>query len=347
MATIANFPIFKHLRAEPTMHVLHYRKGRLMEDGPGLAFWFRPINTAAAEVPLDDRDLAFLFHVRTADFQEVTVQGAITFRVVDPIRLARRIDFTVELTHGNWQLTPLEQMGDLLTQLAQQFVIDDLARRDLKTVLADGVQPIRERIAAGLAAEPTLPDLGLEVAAVRVAAVTPTAELEKALQQPTREAIQQKADEATFARRALAVEKERAIAENEVENRIELARREEQLVAQEGTNARRREEETAAAGKIAAVAADERERIAAQREADTIDLVQGAELRAERERAEIQAAVPAETLLALALRELAGQLGQVEHLAITPELLTPRVQRATAAAAANGNGTAQAAGAEG
>ena len=123
-------------------------------------------------------------------------------------------------------------------QLAQQFVIDELVKRDVRTILADGVAPIRAHIAAGLAAEPALQDLGIEVVAVRVAAVAPTSELEKALQQPTREAIQQNADEATFRRRALAVEKERAIAENELQNRIELARREEELVAREGANAR-------------------------------------------------------------------------------------------------------------
>ena len=54
---------------------------------------------------------------------------------------------------------------------------------------------------------------------------------------------------------------------------------------------------------------------------------EAARLRAERERAEIQAAVPAEVLLALALRELAGQIGNVEHLAITPDLLTPLLTR--------------------
>ncbi len=35
-----------------------------------------------------------------------------------------------------------------------------------------------------------------------------------------------------------------------------------------------------------------------------------------------------QVLLALALQEMAGQLGQVEHLAVTPELLTPLLQRA-------------------
>src|SRR5512133_3668273 len=83
MADIARYPLIRHLRDEPTAHVLRYRRGRLVADGPGLAFWFRPINTAVAEVPVDDRELPYLFHVRSADFQELTVQGAISFRVAD------------------------------------------------------------------------------------------------------------------------------------------------------------------------------------------------------------------------------------------------------------------------
>lgn len=306
MADITTLPVFRHLRAEPTSHVLQYRRGSLRREGPGLAFWFRAIDTAVAEVPIDDRELPFLFHARSADFQELTVQGAINFRVGEPGRLARRVDFSVDLLTGRWTQAPLEQVGGLLRQLAQQFVIDDFVRVDLRRILADGVAPIRDRIAAGLASEPAVEELGLEVVAVRVAAVTPSADVEKALRQPTREAIQQRADEATFQRRALAVESERGIAENELSNRIELARREEELVGRETTN----------------------ERLRAQAEAERIDLLEAAQLRAERERAELQAALGPQVLLALALRELAGQLGQVEHLAITPELLTPLLQRA-------------------
>ena len=184
--------------------------------------------------------------------------------------------------------------------------------------------PIRAHIAAGLAAEPALEELGIEVVAVRVAAVAPTSELEKALQQPTREAIQQDADKATFQRRALAVEKERAIAENELQNRIELARREEDLVAQEGANARKRAAEHAAAAMVEA-AGRRRARGAGRR-------AQG-EPRSTRSRARSCASTSsarrstprcgADILLALAVRELAGQLGQIEHLTITPDMLTP------------------------
>jgi regulator of protease activity HflC (stomatin/prohibitin superfamily) len=305
MPEISTYLLVRHFRAEPTAYVLRYRRGRLVREGPGPAFWFRPLDAAVAELPVDDRELPFLFHVRSADFQELTVQGAISFRVGDPKRLADRVDFTVDLRSGCWREAPLEQVAALLSQLAQQFVIDELARHGLQQALARGVAPLRERISAGLADEPALPELGLEVVAVRVAAIAPASDVEKALRQPTRETLQQAADEATFARRALAVEKERAIGENELQNRIELARREQQLVEQDGAN----------------------QRLRAQEEADTHELVESARLRVERERAEIQGAMPPAVLLALALRELAGQLGPIDHLTITPDLLAPLLER--------------------
>ncbi len=83
-------------------------------------------------------------------------------------------------------------------------------------------------------------------------ALRPEPEVERALRTPAREQIQQEADRATYERRAVAVERERTIAENELASRIELARREEQLVEQRGTNARREAEEEAAADAVRA-----------------------------------------------------------------------------------------------
>src|SRR4029077_9490843 len=73
--------------------------------------------------------------------------------------------------------------------------------------------------------------------------------------------------EAAFARRALAVEKERAIQDNELQNQIELARREEQLILQRGQNARKTAEEQAEAQRIAAEAAAARLRVKSESEA--------------------------------------------------------------------------------
>src|SRR3712207_2496051 len=134
MATIQRFPLVRHLRSQPTYHVLRYRRGVLRREGPGLAFWFRPANTAVAEVPIDDRELPFLFRVRSADFQELVVQGVITFRVAEPAALARRVDFTLHLETGRWAQAPLEQVAGLLSQLAQLFASTELVKQDVLSI---------------------------------------------------------------------------------------------------------------------------------------------------------------------------------------------------------------------
>lgn len=119
--------------------------------------------------------------------------------------------------------------------------------------------------------------------AVRVVALRPEPEVERALRTPAREQIQQEADRATYERRAVAVERERAIAENELASQIELARREEQLVEQRGTNARREAEENAAADKVRAEAEATRTvRLAEAEAARSVKLAEAEAQRSER-----------------------------------------------------------------
>lgn len=234
------------------MHVRHVRRGRLAHDGTGLSFFFRPLSAVLSEVPVDDRELPLLFHARTADFQDLAVQASVTFRVTDPATACTRIDFSVDPNSGKWRGAPLEQVGGLLTETAQQQVIGLVAASTLASALAEGIGEIRDRILHGLAADSRLAETGITVVGARVIALRPEPDVEKALRTPARELIQTDADRATYERRALAVERERAIAENELRNQIELARQEEHLIAQRGVNARRQATEAAAADEIEA-----------------------------------------------------------------------------------------------
>ena len=321
MAEIRPFAFARHLRAEPSVHVIRFRRGRPVASGRGLAFWFLPLGTSAAEVPMDDRELPFLFHGRTQDFQDATVQGVITYRIADAERAAERVDFSLDLETGLTLEQPLEKLAGLLTDLAQQFAVEWLAQTPIREALAEGVAPVRARIWEGLQADPALASLGLEVVTVRVADIKPVAELDKALQIPVREAIQQEADEATFRRRAEAVEKERAIQENELQNQIELTRREANLIDQRGENERRRVTDEAEAAHIAASAEAERTAIAARAQAESIEAVEQAKVTAERERMEIYRDFPTEQLVGLAAQRLAGTLKRIDHLNVTPDLL--------------------------
>ena len=322
MADITRFLFLRHLRAAPTTHVRHLRNGTVVHEGPGQAFWFRALTAALSEVPIDDREQPLLFHGRTVDFQDVTVQATVTYRVADPALASTRIDFSIDPDRGGWRGTPLEQLGGLLTELAQQHTLDLLARMTLTQALAEGMVAVRERIAAGLAEDPRLAATGLAVVDVRVVAVRAEAELERALRTPTRELVQQEADRATYERRAVAVERERAIAENELQSQIELARREERLVEQRGQNERRRATEAAAAGRIEADAQAERQRLLADAQAAATLAVGTAEADAEAARLAAYRDLEAATLLGLAVKELAGNLPRIGAITVTPDLLT-------------------------
>jgi regulator of protease activity HflC (stomatin/prohibitin superfamily) len=333
MAQIRHYPLVSHVRGQASSQQLYWKGGALLRSGRGLSFFFRALSANIAEVPLDDRDLTFLFHGRTADFQDVTVQGVVTYRVSNAEAVANRIDFSLDLRTGAYLRTPLDQIADRLTQLAQQYVVGLVVTTTLADLLKDGVQRLRAAISEGFAAETALADMGLAIVSVRVSTVQPDAEMDKALQTPTRERIQQSADEATFARRALAVEKERAIAENELQNRIELARRTAQLVDQEGANTRRQAEEAAAAAKIAAEALAERSNLETTSKATAVRAIEGERLAIEKERVAAYGAVSPAVLTALAAREFAGRIGKIEHVNLSPDALSPFLADLAAAGA--------------
>ena len=310
MATIRRFGVLSQLRSEASHYVIRYRNGRPRQSGRGLVFWFRPETASISELPMDDREMTLFVRGRSADFQSVAVQGSIGWHVADPERLAARVDFSLDLRTGRLQGEPVERIEARIAGLANQTVLQFLGQAPVRALLDAGPESLRGQLQAALAAEPSLAEIGVAVVSVRLTNLAPSSELERALQTPTYEALQQKADEATFARRALAVEKERAIAENELATKTELARRESLLIAEEAQNARNR-----------AQARAEAEGIEAGAEAERIRVVEGARAEAERARIAIYRDVAPGTLLGLAAQALAGKLDTIEHVNVTPDLL--------------------------
>lgn len=349
MAQITGVGVVRHLRSDASAFVLQYRKGELVRAGRGLSFVFLTPSASVAEVPADDREMPILFHGRSADFQDVVVQGVVTYRVADPPRLAERVDFTIDLARGTHLRQPLERLQLLLSQLAEQYAWTLVARTPIREILAEGSERIRERIEEGFAAAAPLAEMGLAIVSVRIGSVRPAPDVEKALEAPARERIQQQADEAAFARRALAVEKERAIQENELKNQIELSRRQEELIGQKGQNARRQAQEEAESARIAAEAKASRGRIEAEAdaakrraqaeaeahgtrvrgeaEAAALDLAEKVRVAAERGRMDAYRDVPPAVLYALAAQAFATKLEKVEHLNLGEGTLGPALER--------------------
>jgi regulator of protease activity HflC (stomatin/prohibitin superfamily) len=292
-----------------------------------LSLWFAPLSASIAEVPVDQREQAFLFHGRSSDFQDVTAQGTLTYRVVNPEAVAERIDFTIDLRSGAYLRDPLEKLASTLANLAQRHAWDYIATTPVRRILSEGQGQIRQCIEQALVNDEHLKTMGLAIVSVAVLSVKPTPDTERAIEAPVREKILQEADEAAFSRRAMAVEKERAIQENELQSRIELAKRNELLIVQEGQNERRQATEQTEAQRIATEGEAQRGRVLGQAQADSLKAVEGTRVDLERERIAIYQQLAPQVVLALAAQQLAGKLEkiEIEHLNVSPDLLASMV----------------------
>lgn len=321
MAQITRYPVMRHFRAEASSEVRVFRHGKTVRAGRGLAFWFDPARVSIAEVPLADRELTFMVRSQSADFQDLAAQGTIIWSVVDVDKLAERVDFAVDLTTGAHLADPQDHINRVLNGLAREFADSYIKKLGVRALLEAGLAPLQAQMTAGFAAEPTLAGMGIRVATVRVAALTPSSELARALQAPTFESLQQKADEAGFNRRALAVEKERAIAENELANQIELASRRASLIEREDANARAEAEGKAAAARIRVEGEAQVKKIAAEAEALKIRAVEQAQADMEAARMAAISKMDPTQLFALAAREMATKLDHIDSVTVTPDMV--------------------------
>ncbi len=216
-----------YLKTPPTTYVLHYKAGKVKREGKGLSFlYYRPTSTVVL-VPMASADVPFVFNDVTADFQEVTVQGQLTYRVADPKKLAALLDFSVDGSgrHRSEDPGKLEERLIHVTQVLAQAVVGRLALRD---ALAASETLVRE-VSAGLRAAEAVTMLGLEPLALSILSVRPTPEMSRALEAEAREQLQREADSSIYARRNAAVEQERIIKESELNTELAVEAKKQEI----------------------------------------------------------------------------------------------------------------------
>src|SRR5215475_2213860 len=85
----------KFIKVQPTTYLLEYRRGKIIREGVGLSFFYYSPTSSLVTVPVGSTDTPFIFQETTADFQTVTIQGQVTYRVSEPKRLATLLDYTL------------------------------------------------------------------------------------------------------------------------------------------------------------------------------------------------------------------------------------------------------------
>lgn len=335
MSVFRSFPFISHYLGDAHTHVVHLNKGVRVHEGIGQSFWFRPQTSVLSEVPATDQEQPAVFHVHTRDQQDIMVQANVTYRFADPFLASQHLNFGVfpRAKQNEAEANGRERVAQVIALSVQSISLSVIAGLDLNQTLETGVTMLQNALMQGLGADSRLASNGVQILGVRVLSVRPESDVEKALQTPVRERLHTEADRSTYERRALAVERERTISENELASKIELAKRHELLLAQEGVNAQRKAKEDAASALIAAQSRATREELRAKSESEQKTILAQAEAASIRE---IGAAKASETealmqayaqvgkdvITALAMREAASNLPAVGNLTITPDVLT-------------------------
>ena len=208
----------KYIKVPPTTHVMQFKGGQAVRSGAGLSFFYYAPTSVLVEVPLASTDIPFVFNEVTTDYQEATIQGELTYRVVDPQRLAALLDFSID-AGGRYRSDDPSKLNDRLTHAAQILARGYTQRLELSQLLVNS-DALVEHMLTGLKGAEAVATLGVEVLGLSILSIKATPEMSKALQADARERLLQKADEAIYSRRNTAVELERRIKENELKTEI-------------------------------------------------------------------------------------------------------------------------------
>jgi regulator of protease activity HflC (stomatin/prohibitin superfamily) len=212
----------------PTTYVLVYKNGAVVREGTGLSFFYYSPTTSLVGVPTGSNDVPFIFEEQTSDFQSITVQGQVTFRIAEPKKIAQLLNFTLAPNGRTYVSDDPSIYHSRVINLVKVII-----RKKLQTI------PLKESIKATellmrftsdeIKTYEEVKTLGLEILGLSILAIKPTPETSRALEAEAREKILKEADDAIYERRNSAIERERIIKENELDTEIAVENKNKQI----------------------------------------------------------------------------------------------------------------------
>jgi len=333
---------FHYIKVPPSYYVMQYRGGRLARAGVGLTFFYFKPAASLVIIPIASSDVPFIFNEISRDFQEVTIQGQLTFRVKEPQTLAQLLNYTVDGAPEKYLSDDPQKLPQRLINLLQVLVRAEIQRLPLREAICAS-ETIANIVFQKFSASESLQAMGIELLALAIQSIRPTPEMARALEAEAREELLRRADQAIYDRRNAAVEQERRIKENELNTEIAVEEKKRQIreTKVEADLAVEAKEQQVRQAKLNGeiLLEKERQKLLAARalniraEADARAYAIEASLKAFKElppdvvqMLTVQAGDPRK-MLSLAFHELAQHAEKISNLNISPELLSLLLQQ--------------------
>lgn len=212
----------------PSDYVLKYKKGKMVQEGAGLSFFYYAPTTAIVVIPMASADVPFMFEEVTSDYQTVTVQGQMTYRITDYKKIAQIMNYTYDLKTKKYVSDNSQKIAQRLINISKVLTKKHIEHMAIKDAIRSS-EALAQNITGELRENQEIKSLGIEIMGFSVLAILPNKETARALEAQAREEILRKADEALYERRNASIEQERKVKENELNTEIAVEAKKKQI----------------------------------------------------------------------------------------------------------------------
>jgi hypothetical protein len=218
----------KFIKFQPNMYVMLFRNGKVHKEGAGLSFFYYAPTTSLVAIPLGSDEAPFIFEEVTSDYQAITIQGLLTYRIAQPAHIAKLLNFTLDSAGRAYVSDDPQKLSQRIVNIIQVLTKKQIRMLSLRNALKSA-DILVETIQAGLKADAEIASLGLEILGLSILAILPNKDTTRALEAETREQILKEADDAIYQRRNSSLEQERKIKENELNTEIAVENKKRQI----------------------------------------------------------------------------------------------------------------------
>jgi len=218
----------KFIKFMPSEYVLRYEKGKIVQEGAGISFFYYAPTTSVVVVPIASSDVPFMFEEVTNDYQTVTVQGQLTYRIVDYRKMAQSLDYTFDIKMKRYVVENSQKISQRLINISKVLTKKHIEHMAISNAIKAS-ESLAQNITGELRENCEIHSLGIEVMGFSILAVLPNKETARALEAQAREEILKKADEALYERRNASIEQERRVKENELNTEIAIENKKKEI----------------------------------------------------------------------------------------------------------------------
>lgn len=221
--------MIKHINFTANQYVIVIGgNGKVKKEGFGLGFFYNNATTSIKVIPSTAFDTSYFFNdITTNDFQNITVQGDISYAISDFEMASEKTDFsyTTQQEYTERLSEAQEKMSKRVNGIVKAEIAQFMASKDIRAAI-QSQNELAGILNDSLKNNAYVKEFGLQIINISVLGIAPSPKTREALEAATREEILKQQDSAIYNRRNFAIEQERAIKENELHTEITIAEKE-------------------------------------------------------------------------------------------------------------------------